>query len=796
MENDTSEDRGETRMPLKDKIKNAFKRFFGAVLEVLKKFFLIQRPETNGFSERSAKTVRVIRTAVCVILGFLVLYYGYLMILKGPAYRREAYEVQNRTFVTKAKRGNIYDASGNALAITIDTATVSVSRKEINEYGSEKYKDGDLEDYRKLVARGLSDILDINYDKILEGLRTEGNYWNVATDVAVEKGEEVKAWVTANKLKGISVDSDTARYYPYGSLASHVLGFTGVDDKGLVCGIEVALNEELSGRDGRVVAKVEQNGNAITGEMREVIEELQNGYSAKLTVETGVQAIVEEVLDEAVRDFGALEGGAAIVMDPSTGSVLAMASNPSFDLNDPMEVPEGLQNKYFYEPPEDADGNSFLQDFIWRNRALASAYEPGSTFKAFTASIALEENVVGVEETVSDDPLSLAGWTIHCSTGKATNGHGNETFRLAVANSCNPVMARVALRTGVDTFYRYVRSFGFMNKTNILLSGEMVGLMHTDPSEIDLAVTAFGQRFTITPIQLATAYCAIANGGTLYEPRVVESLLDENGNVVRSYPPKEVRQVISSTTSKTVLELLEGVVSIGTGGRAYVTGYKVAGKTGTSETVDTERTGRYVVSFCAVAPSDRPEIVVLVMLDHPTMGDVSGSRMGAWAAGKIIKKVLEYKQVKKIYTEDDFARVRNVYYADDLSGQTFIDAMNWVKTSSRLYNVVVVGEMTDNAVVKKQYPAAGVYTAREGTLVLYLTDDEDAGPGYVKVPNVVGLNLCEAQNVISAAELNMDCRGGDIITWQSIEPGEDVLKGTVIIMKSRNAEPGEIEYAG
>ena len=356
MENDTSEDRGETRTPLKDKIKNAFKRFFGAVLEVLKKFFLIQRPETNGFSERSAKTVRVIRTAVCVILGFLVLYYGYLMILKGPAYRREAYEVQNRTFVTKAKRGNIYDASGNALAITIDTATVSVSRKEINEYGSEKYKDGDLEDYRKLVARGLSDILDINYDKILEGLRTEGNYWNVATDVAVEKGEEVKAWVTANKLKGISVDSDTARYYPYGSLASHVLGFTGVDDKGLVCGIEVALNEELSGRDGRVVAKVEQNGNAITGEMREVIEELQNGYSAKLTVETGVQAIVEEVLDEAVRDFGALEGGAAIVMDPSTGSVLAMASNPSFDLNDPMEVPEGIQTQVAQHVAEQTRG--------------------------------------------------------------------------------------------------------------------------------------------------------------------------------------------------------------------------------------------------------------------------------------------------------------------------------------------------------------------------------------------------------------------------------------------------------
>ena len=779
-----------TKAPLGERIKAFGKRLWAFVKESLRKVFFIQNEAPAENTPNTVRRIRVFRVIVCVIMAFLVLYYGYLMLLKGPKLKQEVFERQTRTFVTKAARGNIYDTNGNALAVTVNTSTISVSRNDITDYGKNKYKDGDVDDYRKLVAKGLSDILGIDYEATLEGLAREGsNYWNVAVDVDESLGDKVKAWIADADIKGVTVNADTARYYPYGSLASHVIGFTGTDDYGLVCGVEVALNSELAGTDGRVLATVEQNGNAITDETKEVVQELKNGYNAHLTIDKNIQEIVEEILAEGVRDFGAIQGGAAIVMDPSTGSVLAMASNPAFDLNSPMTVPEGLEEKMLWEPADEDE--TFLAGFIWKNRALASAYEPGSTFKAITASVALEENVVQVEEAISDDPLDLAGWTIHCSTGKATNGHGQETFRMAVANSCNPVMARVALRAGVSTFYSYVRAFGFMNKTNILLSGEMLGLMHTSPTEIDLAVTAFGQRFTITPIQLATAYCAIANGGTLYEPRVVEKLTGENGATVVEYPPKEVRKVISEKTSKTVLELLEGVVYQGTGVRALVSGYKVAGKTGTSETVDTERNNRYIVSFCAVAPADRPEIVVLVMFDHPTIGDISGSRMGAWAAGKIIKRVLEYKQVKKIYTEDDYARIRNVYFADNLVGETFLDAMNWVKTSTRLYNVIIVGDPEQNPIVKKQVPEANVYTCREATLVLYFTDDENATPGYVKMPDCVGMTLCDAQNLMSSLEINMDCRSGNIITWQSVEPGEMIEKGTVVVMKSRGLEEGD-----
>ncbi len=750
--------------------------------EALRDLFL--RP-AKVYGSASGKTVGIIRGVAVVsvvLLAIIVLYYGFLMILRGEKYRKEAYESQNRVFETAARRGNIYDSLGNPLAITVDTFTVSVSRTEITTYGEETYKDGDVNDYRRLVAKGISDRTGVDADWIFEELqKTVGNYKNVAVNIEASAGEALKKWISDEKIKGVTVTASTSRYYPCGSLAAHVVGFTGTDNTGLVCGMEVMFNDELKGTNGKVLATVEKNGNAITGEPREVIQELENGLNVCLTIDKNIQQIAEDVLAEAVRDFGVTEGGAAVVMDPHTGSVLAMASYPTFDLNDPFTVPEGLQERSYFEETEES---GFLDGFVWKNRAIATSYEPGSTFKTITSAIALEEGVVTPDDEVSDDPLSLAGWTIHCSTASTEQGHGQEQFRLAVANSCNPVMARVALRAGVKTFYSYVKAFGFYNKTNILLSGEEVGVMHQSPAEIDLAVMAFGQRFTITPIQLASAYCAVANGGTLYEPRIVSSLTDENGRVVKEYAPKQVRQVISKNTSATVLELLEGVVTTGTGGRAYICGYKVAGKTGTSQTVDTETRGRYVVSFTAVAPSDRPEIVVLVMMDHPTVGDVSGSRMGAWAAGKIIKRVLEYKQVKKIYTEDDFARIRNVYFADDLTGRTFIDAMNWIKTSSRAYNVIVVGDPETHPQVARQYPEAGVYTARECTQVLYFTDDPEAKAAFVKVPDCVGMDIGEAHNTVTALELNMDCRAGDVIISQSIEPGTLVEKGTVIVMKA------------
>ena len=752
--------------------------------DAFRRLFLWQSGETAETEKRQRTAIFVFRLVFIAMMGFLITHFSWLMLVKGKQYRQEAGESQTRTFTTSATRGNIYDCNGKALAVTVESCTISVSRDDIRTHGAElEEKDnGTTLDYQKKVASGLARILGLDYSETLSIIQKDYNYWNAATDISVELGEEISAWIEEEAIKGVSVQKDTARYYPYGSLAAHVIGFTGADDTGLVCGIEVALNSELSGTDGVVVATVEKNGNAITGESRNVVTEKVDGYNAVLTIDTEIQKIAEEVLEEAVTDFGVIEGAAAIVMDPSNGDVLAMVSNPTFDLNEPRKVDELMTSRYLWTPESEED--NILTSFIWKNRALSISYEPGSTFKAITASIALEENVVGIEESISDDPLSLADWTIHCSTAETEQGHGEEIFRLAVANSCNPVMARVALRVGVDKFYSYVKAFGFKNKTNILLSGETVGVIHGDPSEIDLAVTAFGQRFTITPIQLATAYCAIANGGTLYEPRIVSKLTDSSGNTVKTYEPVEVRQVISEETSKTVMSLLEGVVSQGTGERAYVAGYRIAGKTGTSQTTETETTGRYVVSFSAVAPSDNPEIVVLVVLDHPTIGEVSGAKMGAWTAASIAKRVLNYMDVEKVYTEDDAAKIRNVYYVGDYVGRDLVSVKREIKDSTRLYNVEVIGEVTENSVVTGQYPEAGTYIAREGTIILYVTEDGTGETGLVKVPNVVGMSICEAHNLLTGVGLNMDCRSGSIITEQSIEPGTAVETGTVVVLKA------------
>ncbi|MBQ7445655.1 MAG: PASTA domain-containing protein [Clostridia bacterium] len=772
-----------------EKKKNPIALFFRFLGRLMLDLFVKPGPAAEGTTKASRRGIKAVAVVSLVILSLIALYYGYLMILKGEQYKKEAYDAQNKVFETAARRGNIYDANGNPLAITLDTYTVSVSRKDVSEYGEDKYE-GTADEYRRLVANGIGERTDVDPEWIYEELKKEvGNYKDVAVGISSEKGENVKKWVSEEKIKGVTVTATCSRYYPNGSLAAHVIGFTGTDNYGLVCGMEVMFNDELAGTNGKILATVEKNGNAITGEPREVIQELKNGVNVNMTIDKNIQRIAEDVLLEAVRDFGVSEGGGILIMNPKNGDILTMASYPTFDLNDPMTVLQDIRKQSFFEGEE----SKFISEFVWKNRMIASSYEPGSTFKAITASIALEEGIVTPETTVSDLPLEIDKWTIHCSTANNENGHGEEeTFRMAIANSCNPVMARVALTAGVDKFYKYVREFGFYNKTNVLLSGEEVGVMHKDPTEVDLAVTAFGQRFTITPIQLAAAYCAIANGGTLYEPRIVTSLTDEEGRTVKEYPPKQVRNVISKNTSATVLELLEGVVSKGTGVRAFVSGYKVAGKTGTAETVDTERTGRYVVSFSAIAPSDRPEIVVLVMLDHPdsTYGDVSGSRMGGWMAGTVIKRVLEYKQVKKIYTEEDLAMIRNVYYADDLTGMTCIEAMNWFKTSSRAYNVVVVGDPETHPLVTRMYPETGVYTARECTQVIYFTDDPDAKAPMVKVPDLTGLTLGEAHGKLTSLELNMDCRKGDVIISQDVPPGTLVEKGTVIILEAETAPEG------
>ncbi len=406
-----------------------------------------------------------------------------------------------------------------------------------------------------------------------------------------------------NGVKLVERSNGESRY-TYGNLASHVIGSV---NKESICNMGI---EKLMDDRGITL-------NNIT-----------------LTVDKDIQQMVENILDKAVNDTQA-DGAAAIVMNPSTGEVLAMCSNPDFDLNNPDSVPEGLSESE-WAVMADTEKVEYLTKTVWRNKAIADSYEPGSTFKAITTAAGLEEGVIAPDSMVDDYTVTVNGYNINCWK---PNAHGVESFREAVYNSCNPPFVKIAQNLGIDKFYSYVQRFGFYDLTGIELSGERESQFHKKPTDIDMAVAAFGQRFNITPIQLLSAYCAVANGGNLLEPQIIKEISDSKGNMVEAFEPKVVRRVISENTSRTLREILEGVVSEGTGKNAYVEGYRIAGKTGTSETTIA---GKYIASFIGFAPADNPKVACILVIDNPKGDNYTGGVVAAPAAGQIIKQSIDF----------------------------------------------------------------------------------------------------------------------------------------------------------
>ena len=608
---------------------------------------------------------------------------AWIQFVRGEEYQKRAYLQQNNGRIIPANRGTIFDRNGNILAISVNARQVSVNQQTIIKEGEAR---GDVKAYQELVARALADILDLNYETVLEKVQSVGRYKEIARKIDVEVGEQVEGWIKKNKIKGVHVDEDVRRYYQ--TTPCYILGFTGRDDQGLVCGVEVALDKMLAGKAGRIVTEVDAKGVELPFDAERRIEPV-NGYNATLTIDITIQYMVEQALQKAVIDQGVIGGAAGIVMNPNNGDILAMASWPNFNLNDPYACPPDMD-------PSSWTGNSsesvqILSTTVWRNKALTDTYEPGSTFKAITSAAVLEEGIANPSTIVNDAPLKLSGWTIRC--WRKTYDHGNETFLEAIKNSCNPVFAKLSLKLGIKKFYSYLDAFGFTRKTGLGLTGEADSIIHKDPKEIDMAVAAFGQRLQITPIQLITAYSAIANGGNLLTPRIVKELTDEHGNVVMRYDTKVVRQVLSKETANTLLSMLEETVASGGGSNAYVTGYRVAGKTGTSQTPETDTTGRYVASFCGIAPADNPQIVILIVLDHPTVGVTSGGRQAAPVARELIEKILEYMEVERRYTELDKDKMLVKYKVPDLSELTLSEAIDELKKNNLSYRIV--GDYTD-----------------------------------------------------------------------------------------------------
>lgn len=735
--------------------------------------------------------------AVCGIVAFAVLV-GRLYIIQirdHEKYEELAIDQQLRETGSSAARGTIYDRNMNILAQSANVENIYVSPAEIEMYGED----------RQLIAQGLSEILDIDSEEILAKTENNGSWYvTIAKKVEKETADKVREFKKENALKGVRLESDTKRYYPYSSLACHVIGFVGTDNYGLD-GIEAQYNSALAGTPGKYMRMTNAYGTDLLFEKYEGYTGAEDGLNVVSTIDLSIQHYVEKTLRQAVEDYDIQNGAGAIAMDVNTGQILAMASIDGYDLNNFLDVSEEARALIEAAPTEE-EKNELLakaQQQQWRNKTLSDTYEPGSTFKIITLSMALEEGVVDLDNSFfCGGNVQVQGRTAPVRCWKTT-GHGSQTLTQAVQHSCNVAFVNIGMRVGAETFYKYCDAFGFLNitndsseqltaKTGIDLGGESGSIWWSkdifcsEKNKSQLAAASFGQTFTITPLQLITAVSACVNGGKLMKPYVVKSLLDSDGNSVYNNNPTVVRQVISEETSKTVCSILEQVVGDpkdGTGKNAAVAGYRIGGKTGTSEKVSYEaQTGNkdYIVSFIGFAPADDPQIALMVMLDSPSNESgiyISGGQMAAPTVGKMFSDILPYLGIEPDYSDEQSE------YADrsvpDVIGKSVNDAQSKLTDSG--FKVRIIG---NGSKITDQLPKANSVIAGGSTVIVYA----DAEPSFSAetMPDICGLNykqaveLMNGYGVFICTDASVDPSGTQKITSQSIKSGANVKHGTIV----------------
>ena len=553
----------------------------------------------------SKKKMRNTLFITFLIIALLIGRIGYIQFIQGGELSTLAYEQQTLDRSINPRRGTIYDATGKVLAVSSTVETVTVNPGNISKENKEK------------VAKKLSELFELDYEKTLKKVTKRSSIETIVKKVDKEKTDELRIWMQENDItSGINIDEDTKRYYPYSTLAAQIIGFCGSDNQGLD-GIEAKYEEELKGTKGAIQRHTDAKGGEIGDEGENYVSAI-DGNDLVLTIDVTIQSIVEKYLEEACIDNECTDGGNIVVMNPQNGDILAMATYPSYNLNEPYE-PYTDELKATWESLEQSEKTKNLQA-VWRNRAIADTYEPGSVFKVITASAALEEGIVTDIDKQGEfsctGAIEVSGVRIKC--WRYYRPHGAESLRMALMNSCNPVFIGLGQKLGVKTYYSYLNKFRLLNKTGIDLPGEAnsIFLAEEKAGPVELATISFGQRFEITPIQLVTAVSSIANGGNSISPRIVKQIINSETDEITDIEVKNNGTVISKETSEKVLSMMESVVSEGTGKNAKVAGYRIGGKTGTSE--DGVNTNKYVTSFCGVAPIEDPQVVVLVTLYNPT----------------------------------------------------------------------------------------------------------------------------------------------------------------------------------
>ena len=711
-----------------------------------------------------------LRITLLVFLGLfflLIIRLAFLQLVQGASLKESMYNQLIKSETINPKRGTIYDTTGKALAVSAQVDTVSIDPSSIVVKNDEE----ETKALKEKVAKGLSEIFELDYEETLSKVSSDSTYASIAKRVENDKIEQLKKWMEEEKVyTGINIDEDTKRYYPYESLASSLIGFCGDSNQGLE-GLELAWNDVLTGTPGKIVTAKDAIQEDIPYENETYIP-AENGNDITLTIDANVQSVVEKYLEQACIENECSRGGNVIVMNPKTGDILAMATYPDYNLNTPFDMPSHISEST-WEKMSSEEKNDNLNT-LYRNRAISDTYEPGSVFKVITASIALEEGLASPDTADvynCTGAETIYGTTISCSYRA---GHGKQSLREALENSCNPAFMQLGEKITAATAYKYYDAFGFFTKTGIATSGETNYPIFWDLDDvgpIEVATMSFGQRFKITPLQMITAACSIANDGILMQPRIVKEIKNTDTGAVTTIEPTEVRQVISKETADTMMDMLESVVTDGTGKNASVKGYSIAGKTGTSEP-DPNKNEGYTASFLAISPTENPEVVLLITLYDPQgKKGHQGSSVAAPVASQILTEILPYLQVA---SDSSNSSSTNTITLPDVTNKTVAEAKKILENAG--FTCSTSADSQD--IVTEQYPVKGSALLEDSIVKLY-TETENTRVSK-QVPNLIGKNLSQAKSALKEKNLNISVTGSGVVVSQDPIEGTSVEEGTIV----------------
>lgn len=696
---------------------------------------------------------------------------SYLQFIKGKEYSQMAYNQQMKNKIISPKRGTIYDCNGEILALSVAVDTVSINPGKVCNQNNKKVDD-------KIVAEGLSQIFSLDYEETLKKVSSDKSVVIISRKVETEKITELQKWMKEVGITtGINIDEDSKRYYPNNDVASNLIGFCSTDNVGL-WGIEERWNDTLTGTSGKIVTAKNVNGEAISDENEQYVA-VENGSNIYLTIDAKIQGIAEKYLEQAVTENKCTNGGNVIIMNPQNGDILAMATYPDYNLNDPFAItPLGIAQEEWDALPQEEQSADLLN--LWKNRAVSDLYEPGSTFKLITAAVGLEENIVSTD--TEGDFFCTGSYHVgdrDISCWKKDGSHGVQTLRQALQNSCNPAFMQLGQRIGHRTLYKYYEAFELFSKVGDDIAKAYEGIFFDENKivPVELATMSFGQRITITPLQLISSVSAIANDGVYVKPRIVKQIENTDEKSIENVEVQEIRQVISLETSQKIKNMMQSVVTHGTGRYAKVEGYSVGGKSGTSEPTEANADEGYVASFIAISPIENTQVVVLVILYDPQGVSHQGGQTAGPVAAQILSEVLPYMGIPADTTETTQAE-DNLSIVPNVVDKTVAEAKKILTSAGFNVQINISGD-ENTTLVSDQTPKSGIKLATGATIYLYTAENEARVS--TTVPNVKGMSVSDATNTLRAAKLNITVEGtkGIVVSQEpSYETEQEV--GTVV----------------